>query len=319
MAEWLYEDGIGEARAAFVADGRIVEALVEPEGTGPRAGTVERGRLVSATANGLSTVLLDSGAEVLLDRVPRGLSEGSHILVRIVREAIPEPGRQKRAKAVVEDEDAAVVPGPSLLARIRDSGHAVRICHAHEPDAFEAAGWGEVLDEAENGEIAFSGGALRLSVTPAMTLFDVDGSIDPAKLAVAAAKAVAEGIVRHGIGGSIGIDFPTLPDKAARLAAADAFDATMPQPFERTAINGFGFMQVVRRRVRASLPEIVRADPIGATLRASLRRMERDRAANTDDLSPVFRSRLAEHADWLAELARRTGRAVEPLPKDGGR
>ncbi|PTS80314.1 ribonuclease, partial [Sphingomonas sp. HMWF008] len=29
MAEWLYETGIGESRAALVADGTIVEARIE--------------------------------------------------------------------------------------------------------------------------------------------------------------------------------------------------------------------------------------------------------------------------------------------------
>lgn len=318
MAEWLYEDGIGEARAALVDGGRIVAAALEPEGSGPRAGTVAAGRLISAAANGLSTALLDSGVEVLLERVPPGVSEGSAILVRIVREAIPEPGRAKRAKAVIEDEGALAAPGPSLLARITETGHPVRICHAHEPDAFEDAGWSELLDEAENGEIAFLGGALRLSVTPAMTLFDVDGSLNPAKLAVAAASAVAEAIMRHDIGGSIGVDFPTLPDKAARQAAADAFDAALPQPFERTAINGFGFMQVVRRRIRASLPEMVRADPVGAALRARLRQLERDRAGTVEDLPTALRQRLAAHPDWLEALARRTGRAVQAPGKDEG-
>ena len=98
--------------------------------------------------------------------------------------------------------------GPDLLARCQASGQPVRMLHAHEPDALEAAGWSEVLDEALSGEIAFAGGALRLSPTPAMTLFDVDGPGATAALAVAAATAAAEAIVRLDIGGSIGIDFP---------------------------------------------------------------------------------------------------------------
>jgi hypothetical protein len=49
-----------------------------------------------------------------------------------------------------------------------------------------------------------------------MTLFDVDGGGPLEPLAVAAAHAVARAIERHGIAGSIGIDFPTLAGKAAR-------------------------------------------------------------------------------------------------------
>src|SRR5690606_4731608 len=119
-------------------------------------------------------------------------------------------------------------------------------------------------EEAASGEIAFAGGALRMSLTPAMTLFDVDGDLPPAELAVAGAAAAARAIRRFGIGGSIGIDLPTLPARGDRQAAAAALDALLPQPFERTAVNGFGFLQIVRRRERASIPEMLRADPAGA-------------------------------------------------------
>ena len=40
MAEWLYEDGIGERRAALVEDGEIIEARIERDGEGPRVGAV---------------------------------------------------------------------------------------------------------------------------------------------------------------------------------------------------------------------------------------------------------------------------------------
>jgi len=78
-------------------------------------------------------------------------------------------------------------------------------------------------------------------------------------------------IRRHGIAGSIGIDLPTAGSKAARLAAGEAVDAILPQPFERTAVNGFGFVQVVRPRQRASLVELAQ-DRAGFEARALLRR-----------------------------------------------
>jgi ribonuclease G len=184
---------------------------------------------------------------------------------------------------------------------------------AHQPDDLEAAGWSEVLDEAERGEIAFDGGALRMSLTPAMTLFDVDGSTEAGPLAIAAAHAVCAAIFRHSIGGSIGIDFPTLPDRTSRRAVDAAIDATLPQPFERTAINGFGFLQIVRRRLRPSLPELLRSDPIGAALRVKLRQIERDPHAvgQALDLAPALAKRLAEMPAWLEMLRRRTGRQFE--------
>ncbi len=313
MAEWLYEAGIGEARAALVEDGQIIEAAIEAEGSGPRVGTIALGRLVEVIVPRLNgRVTLDDGGDVLLDGIPPGLSEGRTLLVRIVREAIPEQGRNKLPKAIAALDETSPQPGPDLLARITASGHPVRLCQSHETDMLEAAGWSELLDEAECGEIAFPGGVLRLSVTPAMTLFDVDGSLPPAQLSVAAATAVAAAIMRHGIGGSIGVDFPTMPDKAARKATGDALDAALPLPFERTAINGFGFLQIVRRRTRASLPEIIKADPVGAALRAALRRLERDTAPGPLQLAlPLAQqARLSARPDWRAALTQRTGRAI---------
>src|SRR3546814_1478420 len=74
-----------------------------------------------------------------------------------------------------------------------------------------------------------------------MTLFDVDGAAPLLDLAIAGATATAVAIRRLDIGGSIGIDLPTLGGKAERQRVVEAIDATLPLPFERTAMNGFGF------------------------------------------------------------------------------
>ena len=162
------------------------------------------------------------------------------------------------------------------------------------------------------GEIAFPGGALRLTPTPAMTLFDVDGVGPLEPLAIAAATAVALAIVRHDIGGSIGIDFPTLEGKAARQAVAAAIDAALPQPFERTAMNGFGFLQIVRPRRHAALPELLRADPPAARTRALLRQLERvpPPAPSHHKVPARILAVLNAHPTWMADLARRTGVAA---------
>ncbi len=46
---------------------------------------------------------------------------------------------------------------------------------------------------------------------------------------------------------------------------------TCPSPFERTAVNGYGFIQIVRRRERASLIELLRADPVRSASMAAMR------------------------------------------------
>lgn len=312
LAEWLYEAGIGEARAALVDGGTILKARIALEGT-LAVGTVAEARLIEALGGGHGRVsLLDGSGDALLAAVPRGLSVGRTLLVTVVREAIPEPGRAKLAKAVVAAEGAGPARGPDLLERLRETGFPVRECRAHEADMLEAAGWSEVLDEAVTGEIAFPGGVLRMSPTPAMTLFDVDGTGSLDALAVTAATAVGQVIVRHGIGGSIGVDFPSVQGKALRQAVAAAIDAALPPPFERTALNGFGFLQIVRPRPRASLPELLRADPVGAAARAALRQIERSPpgAPRRHTLPAAVRARIDARPDWLAELNRRTGGAI---------
>lgn len=312
MSEWLYEAGIGEARAALVEDGRIVQAAIELPGT-LTVGTVAEGRLVELLPGRQGRVTLNQGGDVLLAPVPRGLSQGSVLTVIVTREAIPERGRAKLPKAQVATEDAVPAPGPDLRARIAASGVPVRELLAHQPDDLEAAGWSELLDEAVTGEIGFGAGVLRMTPTPAMTLFDVDGSPPHEPLSIAAARAVAESILRHGIGGSIGIDFPTLEGKGPRQAVAEALDAALPLPFERTAVNGFGFLQIVRPRPRASIPERLGIDPVGAKARALLRQWEREPPGPVS----VYRvpgavyDRLMANPDWNAALTRRTGRPLQ--------
>lgn len=307
MAEWLFEAGIGEARAALVVDGAIRAARIELADApfGLRLGSVVEGRLTAR-----DRVTLADGAELLLDG-PAGVSEGAAIRVGVTREAIPEPGRAKLPRCRVSD--APLGAGPDLRARIAASGYPVRLLHPHEPDAIEAAGWSEVLEEATSGEIVFPGGALRLSPTPAMTLFDVDGAGDLGAIAVAAARAVGQAIERLDIGGSIGVDFPSVQGRDLRQAVAAAIDAAVPPPFERTALNGFGFIQLIRPRPRASLVELLRSDRVGAAARTALRQLERTPPSMplAMRLPGAVRARIEAHPDWLDELARRTGRRAQ--------
>jgi len=305
--EWLYEAGIGEARAALVNNDQILEAAIElDDSTALKVGLVARARLVELLPGRRGRVTLDGG-EALINYLPPGITQGASLTVEIVREALPEAGRAKLAKAV--PSDLPPCPAPTLYERLMATGLPVHSPRAHEFDALEAAGWSELLDEAVSGEIVYPLGALRLSPTPAMTLFDVDGAPPLYTLAIAAAHAVARAIRRHGIGGSIGIDFPTLAGKAQRSAVAAAIDESLPQPFERTAMNGFGFLQIVRARPRASIPEILRADPVGAAARAAIRTLERTppTASRRHTLPAAVHTRLMTRPDWLAELARRTG------------
>ncbi len=313
---WLYEEGIGEARAALVQAGRIVEAQIERVGLQVRAGGVHAGRLVrTLIARKRGIVRLDGGEHVLIEPIPPKVAEGAPVKVEIFREAIGEPGlegeREKHAKGRIALPGVAVGPGPTLYQRIVATGLPVVPCPAHEEDRLEAAGWSELLTEAMTGEVGAEDAALRIFPTPAMTLIDVDGSLEPAKLGPKGAKLAAQAIRRMGIAGSIGIDLPTMNNKDERAVAAAQIDKYLTQPFERTAVNGYGFIQIVRRRERPSLIELLRADPVRTAAMAALRTAERAGSGTlTLTVAPHVARDILAHPDWLKLLERRRGGAV---------
>ena len=313
MPEWLIERGIGETRAVRLKDGEIVEARVQPDGTVP-AGSVLAARLIDVGTNGRNAIAADEqGLEYLLPQAPRGVTQGASLRIEVTREPIPGAETWKRPLARATDE--AVGSPPPL------DGELLPFPAPH--DRLGAAGWGDVLDEARSGIIRFAGGELRVSVTPAMTLIDVDGHLAVEELAIAGAEAAARAILRHGIGGSIGVDLPTASGKALRQAIGTAVDFILPQPFQRTAVNGFGFMQIVRPRTCASLFELA-ADRAAFEARALLRLAAMERTGVTALVAHPAVVRVIEHQPgWLEAVARQLGgaavlRSDPALPIHGG-
>lgn len=309
MAEWLYEAGIGEARAALIDAGRIVEARIEREDEGPRVGAVLGARLVEP---GRVKLDLPGDPVATLAAPPAGASTGARLRVEITRMALRERGRDKPARARIADSAAALDAGPDLRARIDAAGLPVTEVHTSDPDRLEAAGWSELIDHVRTGHWPFAGGALWVDATPAMLLIDIDGEGGGAALAMAGGEAAVHVIRCCDIGGSIGIDFPSLPGRAERQAVDALIDDLLPQPFERTATNGFGFLQIVRRRERPSLVEQLRFDARATDAALLLRQAER--AAGTGVLQLIARPAVADHIgahpDWIDALQRRTGRPV---------
>ncbi len=320
MAEWVIEHGIGEIRAALIDGERILEARILPEGE-LIAGTILRARLIARMPERGQGVVAWDGGEALIAPLPAGVTQGAETLVEIRRPAISEPGKPKRALAIPAAFDAT--PSPVRFERSRETefgagfsttlatNGGVRALRPTDPDLLEAAGWSELLEQAATGAVAFPGGALNLHLAPAMTLIDVDGTLSLAPLSVAGAREAARAIRRLDISGSTGIDLPGT-DKAARNAAADAIDAELPQPFERTAVNGFGFVQIVRPRRRRSLPEIYAMEGPLAHARALIRRAERTGGAGERTIAahPSVIAEIERRAAWTEELARRIGAPV---------
>jgi hypothetical protein len=123
-------------------------------------------------------------------------------------------------------------------------------------------------------------------------------------------RPLAEALRRFDAGGSIGIDFPTLADKADRRAVDEALAAALAGwPHERTAMNGFGFVQLVARLERPSLLHRASVPARGMAARKLLRQAELLQGRARAAVGPSG-ARGAAQAEWLAELARRTGREV---------
>jgi ribonuclease G len=299
LPEWLAERGIGETRMVRLEGDEIVEGRIQLDGL-VRAGTVLEARLMSAGSAGRNAVARSAGGdEFLLPTGAKGVPEGSSLNIEVLREAIPGTEPWKRPLARPTDKPAS-----------ETSSKAVADVPFPSPtDRLGAAGWNDLLEEARSGIVRFPGGELAIETTRAMTLIDVDGPGAPAELALAGAMAAARAILRLDLQGSIGIDLPTTSGKDARQRAAEAIDSILPQPFERTAVNGFGFVQVVRPRSRASLIELA-ADRASFEARLLLRRAAFEPGGAMLVANPRVVAVIEANPRWIEVLARQRGGGV---------
>ncbi|MEP5187380.1 MAG: hypothetical protein ABJQ41_01565 [Marinomonas sp.] len=313
----------------MLVDGGVCRKIrIERLESGVRAGGVVDARFVQQWVAGMSGIVcLETGEEALLQPIPEGLTEGSNVRVEITRASWNEKnGQEKRAKARPAASGTAIAAGPGLLAQIEANGIAVKPVRAHGVDDLTLQGWPEALEEAETGKLDFDGGTLLICVTPAMTVIDIDGPLAPFELAKRAAKQVALLLPRLDITGSVGVDFPTLDTKAKRTEIGKIFDDHMSADCERTAVNGFGFMQIVSRKTGPSVVELLQANQILNAALQMLRQAERSTGTGELclELHSAVAAKLNAHPQWLEELAKRSGRPVRleakgNVPIQGGR
>ena len=298
MAEWLIEEGIGETRALLIEGDRVLAARLQWPGE-LTAGARVTGRLTAKLKGSRRGVaLLDDGREALVDHLPPSVTEGQSLDLVITRAAIAERGRFKRAQARVAAADA---PSP---ASGWPEGRIVR--------RFPAGLWEEVWHAASSTSLDLPGGEVLVSVTPAMTVIDIDGIGTPREVALAAVPAIARALAWLGLGGNIGIDFPTLQTKEDRRTVDDALGAALGGwPHERTAMNGFGFVQLIARLEGPSLLHRFATSRVGMCARLALRVAEQAEGHGPVlelRVHPALRAKLKPQ--WLDELARRTGRSL---------
>lgn len=305
MAEWLVEEGIGEHRAVLVHNDRIIGARLHWPGR-LTAGQVEDARLITRRAGSRRGIArFASGEEAHADRLPPSATEGSTVRLKVTRARVWEADRRKMAQArpTTQPLRAAL----SLAEQLATEGRTVRIVRRFHG----TLDWSELWHEAQEARASFGTGTLLFYPTPAMTLVDIDGEGEPGTLALAAVPALAAAVRRFDLAGNIGIDFPTVTDKVRRKAIDEALQRAFDDwSHERTAMNGFGFVQLVARLERPSLLALIAHDPANAAARRVLREAEGLEGAGVLLLSCAAPVAAALRPDWLAELRRRTGRQV---------
>lgn len=245
MAEAYLQHRLGESRAAVIENFKLVEMLLWRDGDGLSAGARVPAQLT--TKLGSRGIARAGAEELMVEPWPAGVSEGATLCVEVTRAAWREQGRDRLAKARPTGLDPW--PSPSLESKLHARGLVVK--PGWPADVAEQ--WDERFEQARLGRLPFESGTLVLAPTPAFLAVDVDGH--GLSLAVPALKALARAIRLWGLGGSLVVDLPAA-DKAQRTLAAESFDAAMGRlPFERTAINGFGLLQVMRPRPGPSILE----------------------------------------------------------------
>jgi ribonuclease G len=284
----LWDAGPGEMRAGLVENGKLVEFRIIRQRRQKAlyaAGETYTARIISNLGGGKALVTLGADVAALLENAPK-LPEGRLLAVEMTRAPVPEPGRWKRA---------VVKPMPHQKPQAEPSWHfsdepwvlflakaAKHVCEIICPDALAAgdvradlpdidvpisvdplaiaeADFDSLIDSSVNGEFPVAEGMLSIERTRAMTTIDIDGKGDSLTLNLAAAHEIPRLLRLLDIGGQVGIDFLSLPDRKARLALDSALAeacAVLGQ-HERTASNGFGFVQIVRPRTGPSIPEIL--------------------------------------------------------------
>lgn len=302
MAEWVHEESFGEYRSLLIENDHIIAARLNWFSK-MCAGTIATAKVIKRSKGSARALCLtqlpSAGFEVEVPDLPRDASEGSEVRIMIHREPMAERGRFKRAQGRHFGDQ----PTPDAIAPMH------QLIRGEWVHRLPAGAWEDVWTLAAEGEIAFAGGTLVISPTPAMTLIDIDGTGTARELSLAAIPAIAKAIKWLDLGGNIGIDFPTIPNKAERKAVDTALAKALDDwPHERTAMNGFGFVQLVARLEVPSLLHRLTFSRASACARYLLRQ-----AAGISEPGQLLLKchpsvKAAMQEAWLVELREKSGK-----------
>jgi hypothetical protein len=249
------DDAPGERRAAFVENGNIVEIHIQRDALWA-LGECGAGRIDRKTPSG-AYVIADDNSELLL-RSKMGAPEGARIMFEVTREAIAEPGRNKPPEVILREGVCEPLMGKDALWDARMASLGQSIIKASIAEGFDIA----IAGQSQVGDVTIS-----FQRTKAGLVFDIDGIGDAFAINMVAATEIARLLRLYQVGAMVLIDFVSMESKAQRAQIAEAFDAASladPRPFERTAINGYGMMHVVRARPRPSVLDQLFGTRIGS-------------------------------------------------------
>jgi ribonuclease G len=287
----LWDAGPGEIRTGLIENKVLTEfriiRLRRDERSLLAAGEVYTARIITKLGNGRALVTLGGDAEAILYPVPKR-PEGALLAVEMSRAPIPEPGNIKRAQVrpIAEMEpfgepawhmrgeawesalrtmapvvSAILCPSAGIANDVEACLGADAPAISVDPAAIADCDFETLIDQSVSGTFPIEGGALHIERTRAMTIIDVDGTTDPLSLNLSAAKAIPPLLRLFDIGGPIGIDFLTLKSRSERTRIDEALATSASVAglgaHEPTAINGFGFCQIIRPRAGPSVSEIL--------------------------------------------------------------
>jgi len=244
LPELWRDDAPGERRAARVEDGKIVEIHMQRDAHWV-LGECGMGRVDRRTPAG-AYIFAEDGSELLL-RSKNGPAEGTRVAFEVTREAIAEPGRVKLPEVMLRDALPDIQLSKDGLWQQRLAAFDTPVAAQAFDDSFDTA----IAGYSQVGDVIIS-----FQRTKAGLVFDVDGIGDAFAINRVAAQEIARLLRLYQVGAMVMIDFVSMEAKTQRADIASIFDAASAKdsrPFERTAINGYGLMQVVRARPRPSV------------------------------------------------------------------
>ncbi|SUE43464.1 ribonuclease E/G [Roseomonas gilardii] len=353
----LHSASPGERRTALLRDGVLEEAWIERPARPDGVGDILVGR-VTARVPALSGVFLALPGEksgFLPDaqggvQGGEGVSEGTHIAVRVVRGAQGGKGPRLDRKiprgldlpSPLRGPPRLLQPGPAAVERLAqtfpkavlrtDSAETVRALRPLGVERLSLATepvFGEDLEEAFDAlarpEVPLPGGGrLLIHPTPALVAIDVDTGAATgrdraaqARVNEAALAEAARQIRLRRLAGPILIDFAGMAPKARGAFLPALREAARPDTQLRImGLTALGLIECVRTRVHPPLHEITGQPPTPLTLGlAALRRVLRA-LRHQPGLRPALRAHprvLAALREWPGALEEFEAMAALPL------